>query len=118
MNRIERISGCLMGGTVGDALCSSVELLEWPVIEARFGAQGIIDFAPAFGVTAAISDAIQMMLFTAEGLLRAYVLGSSRQVCHVPSIVHHALLRWLTTQAYPSLTPVAPDGWLIRQMEL
>ncbi len=80
--------------------------------------QGIIDFAPAFGVTGAISDATQMMLFTAEGLLRAYVLGSSRQVCHVPSIVHHALLRWLTTQDYPSLTPVAPDGWLIRQMEL
>lgn len=118
MNRIERISGCLLGGAAGDALGSPVELLEWPVIEARFGPQGIIDFAPAYGSAGAISDSTQMMLFTAEGLLRAYVLGSSRQACHVPGIVHHALLRWLTTQNYPSLIPVAADGWLIRQMEL
>ncbi|MFJ1573940.1 ADP-ribosylglycohydrolase family protein [Pseudomonas sp. NPDC088322] len=118
MNRIERISGCLLGGAVGDALGSPVELLEWPVIEARFGPQGTSDFAPAFGITGAISDATQMMLFTAEGLLRAYVLGSSRQACHVPCIIHHALQRWLTTQDYPSLIPVATDGWLIRQMEL
>ncbi|AGA73003.1 crystallin J1 [Pseudomonas plecoglossicida] len=118
MNRIERISGCLLGGAVGDALGSPVELLEWPVIEARFGPQGTIDFAPAYGTAGAISDATQMMLFTAEGLLRAYVLGSSLQACHVPSIVHHALLRWLTTQDQPSLIPVATDGWLIRQMEL
>ena len=118
MNRIERISGCLLGGAAGDALGSPVELLEWPVIEARFGPQGIIDFAPAYGSAGAISDSTQMMLFTAEGLLRAYVLGSSRQACHVPGIVHHALLRWLTTQDYPSLIPVATDGWLIRQMEL
>ncbi|MBN6790562.1 ADP-ribosylglycohydrolase family protein [Pseudomonas fulva] len=118
MNRIERISGCLLGGAVGDALGSPVELLEWPVIEARFGSQGASDFAPAFGITGAISGATQMMLFTAEGLLRAYVLGSSRQACHVPSIIHHALLRWLTTQDYPSVIPVATDSWLIRQMEL
>lgn len=118
MNRIERISGCLLGGAAGDTLGSLVELLEWPVIEARYGPQGITDFAPAYGSACAISDATQMMLFTAEGLLRAYVLGSSRKACHVPGIVHHALLRWLTTQDYPSLIPVATDGWLIRQMEL
>lgn len=118
MNRIQRISGCLLGGAAGDALGSPVELLEWAVIEARFGPQGIIDFAPAYGSAGAISDSTQMMLLTAEGLLRAYVLGSSRQACHVPGIVHHALLRWLTTQDYPSLIPVATDGWLIRQMEL
>ncbi|MBF8700739.1 ADP-ribosylglycohydrolase family protein [Pseudomonas putida] len=118
MNRIERISGCLLGGAVGDALGSLVELLEWSVIEARYGPQGIIDFTPAYGRACAISDATQMMLFTAEGLLRAYVLASSRQACHVPGIVHHALLRWLTTQDYPSLIPVDTDGWLIRHMEL
>lgn len=118
MNRIERFRGCLLGGAAGDALGSPVNALEWPKIEIKFGSQGIIDFAPAYGITGAISDATQMMLFTAEGLLRAYVLGSSRQVCHVPSIIHHALLRWLTTQDYPSLIQVATDGWLIRQMEL
>lgn len=118
MNRLERIKGCLLGGAVGDALGAPVEFLEWPVIKARFGAQGIIDLAPAYGITGAISDDTQMMLFTAEGLLRAYVLGSSRQPCHVPSIIHHALLRWLMTQDYPSTIPVTTDGWLIKHVEL
>ncbi|MCE5994105.1 ADP-ribosylglycohydrolase family protein [Pseudomonas sp. KCA11] len=118
MNRLERIKGCLLGGAVGDALGAPVEFLEWPVIKARFGPQGIIDLAPAYGITGAISDDTQMMLFTAEGLLRAYVLGSSRQPCHVPSIIHHALLRWLATQDYPSTIPVATDGWLIKHLGL
>ncbi|MFG0396519.1 ADP-ribosylglycohydrolase family protein [Pseudomonas sp. zbq_4] len=74
MNRIERIRGCLLGGAAGDSLGCAVDFLEWPVIEARFGAHGIIDFSPAYGMTGAVSDSTQMMLFTAEGLLRAYVL--------------------------------------------
>ncbi len=118
MNRLERIKGCLLGGAVGDALGAPVEFLEWPAIEAKFGPQGIIDFAPAYGNTGAISDETQMMLFTAEGLLRAFVLGSLRQACHVPSIVHQALLRWLMTQDYPSAIPIVTDGWLIKQVEL
>ncbi|MEG5266482.1 ADP-ribosylglycohydrolase family protein [Pseudomonas sp. JDS28PS106] len=118
MNRLERIKGCLLGGAVGDALGAPVEFLEWPAIEARFGERGIIDFAPAYGVTGAITDDTQMMLFTAEGLLRAYVRGSSRGICHVPSVIHHALLRWLTTQDYQAAIPVSRDGWLIRQAPL
>ena len=102
MKRLERIKGCLLGGAVGDALGAPVEFLEWSAIEAKFGPQGIVDFAPAFGTTGAITDDTQMMLFTAEGLLRAYVCGSSRGTCHVPSIIHHALLRWLITQDYPT----------------
>ncbi|WP_256670561.1 MULTISPECIES: ADP-ribosylglycohydrolase family protein [unclassified Pseudomonas] len=118
MNRLERIKGCLLGGAVGDALGAAVEFLEWSAIEAKFGPQGIVDFAPAFGTTGAITDDTQMMLFTAEGLLRAYVCGSSRGTCHVPSIIHHSLLRWLITQDYPTAMPIGVDGWLIKQSEL
>lgn len=118
MNRLERIKGCLLGGAVGDALGAPVEFLEWSAIEAKFGPQGIVDFAPAFGTTGAITDDTQMMLFTAEGLLRAYVCGSSRGPCHVPSIIHHSLLRWLITQDYPTAMPIGVDGWLIKQSEL
>ena len=118
MNRLERIKGCLLGGAVGDALGAPVEFLEWSAIEAKFGSQGIVDFAPAYGITGAITDDTQMMLFTAEGLLRAYVRGSSRGACHVPSIIHHALLRWLMTQDYPAAIPVSRDGWLIEQRAL
>jgi len=115
MNRLERIRGCLLGGAVGDALGAAVECLEWSVIEAKFGPQGVFDFAPAFG---AITDNTQMMLFTAEGLLRAYVYGSSRGTCHVPSVIHHSLLRWLRTQDCLAAIPVSQDGWLIAQRAL
>lgn len=118
MNRLERIKGCLLGGAVGDALGATVEFLEWPAIEAKFGSQGIVDFAPTFGISGVITDNTQMMLFTAEGLLRAYVRSSSRGICHVPSIIHHALLRWLMTQNYPPAILVSRDGWLIEQREL
>lgn len=118
MNRLERIKGCLLGGAVGDALGAPVEFLEWSVIEARFGPQGIIDFVPAYGITAAITDDTQMMLFTAEGLLRAYVRGSSRGACHVPDVIHHSLLRWLITQGHAAAIPVDRDGWLFEQPAL
>ncbi|HDS1766722.1 ADP-ribosylglycohydrolase family protein [Pseudomonas putida] len=118
MNRLERIRGCLLGGAVGDALGAPVATLGWPAIEARFGPKGITDFIPAHDITGAISSATQMTLFTVEGLLRAYVIGSSGQACHVPSVIHHALLRWLTTQDYPPAIQVATDGWLIEQSQL
>jgi ADP-ribosylglycohydrolase len=113
MNRLDRIKGCLLGGAVGDALGAPVEFLEWPAIKAKFGPFGIVDFAPAYGLTGAITDDTQMMLFTAEGLIRAYVRGSSGHTCHVPSVIHHALLRWLMTQDYQPAMPFSRDGWLI-----
>lgn len=115
MNRLERIKGCLLGGAVGDALGAPVEFLEWSAIEAKFGPSGIVDFVPVYGITGAITDDTQMMLFTAEGLMRAYVRGSSRGICHVPSIIHHSLLRWLLTQGYRPATSVSQDGWLIKE---
>ena len=118
MNRIERIKGCLLGGAVGDALGAPVEFLEWSAIRATFGARGIADFAPAYGRVGAITDDTQMMLFTAEGLLRAYVRGSSRGICHVPSVIHHALLRWLMTQDYSPATSVTLNGWLVQERDL
>lgn len=118
MTRLERIRGCLLGGAVGDALGAPVEFLEWSAIEANFGPRGIVDFAPAYGVIGAITDDTQLMLFTAEGLLRAYVRGSLGRSCHVPSVIHHALLRWLMTQDYPITMPISNDGWLIEETAL
>lgn len=118
LNRLDQIKGCLLGGAIGDALGAAVEFLDWSAIESRFGAAGIVDFAPAYGLTGAITDDTQMMLFTAEGLLRAYVRGSSRGICHPPSVIHHALLRWLHTQGIESALPVRLDGWLIHEQAL
>ena len=46
-----------------------------PAAEIRrtFGPRGIQDYAKAYGRRGAITDATQMTLFTAEGLLRGFV---------------------------------------------
>lgn len=118
MNRLDRIKGCLLGGAVGDALGAPVEFLGWIDNREQYGEKGIINFTPAYGLVGAVSDDTQMMLFTAEGLLRAFVRGSSRGICNVPSVIHHALLRWLLTQDYATATSVDSTGWLIGNRDL
>lgn len=117
-----RILGCLLGGAVGDALGGAVEFLSTAEIRAKFGPDGIREYAPAYGRAGAITDDTQMTLFTAEGLLRAEVRLEGRGICHAPSIVHHAYLRWLATQGVKVKAKVAdgdwPDGWLVQQREL
>lgn len=116
----DRYQGCLLGGAVGDALGAPVEFLRRAEILERFGQRGIVDFAPAYGKVGAITDDTQMMLFTAEGVLRAYVRGMLRGICHQPSVIHKAYLRWLYTQGELSAseTDIHLSGWLIQQKEL
>lgn len=116
----DRYRGCLLGGAIGDALGAPVEFLSRSEIVERFGPQGIVDMAPAYGKLGAITDDTQMTLFTAEGALRAYVRSMLRGICHPPSIIHKAYLRWLHTQGEKGVCD--PDlrlsGWLINQKEL
>ncbi|MGE4533475.1 ADP-ribosylglycohydrolase family protein [Halomonas sp.] len=124
----DRFTGCLLGGAVGDALGAPVEFVSRQRIHKQFGPQGISDYAPAFGGFGVITDDTQMTLFTAEGLLRADVRGSMRGMCHPPSVIAHAYLRWLVTQGGEPTQEIreglldhsleeAP-GWLIQQREL
>lgn len=58
-----------------------------------------------------------MTMFTTEGLIRAGVRQRERGVCHAPSVVRHAYLRWLWTQGVgrPLLDAFGtdpPTGWL------
>lgn len=39
-----------------------------------------------------------MTLFMAEGIIRAQIRGILKGICHPPSVIHHALLRWFRTQ--------------------
>ncbi len=109
-----RFRGCLLGGAVGDALGAPVEFLKRDAIVGVFGQDGIRDMAPAYGRVGAITDDTQMTLFTAEGLLRAHVRGAVRGICHAPSVVAYAYLRWLHTQGvgHPLHTHCL-DGWLL-----
>lgn len=112
----ERFTGCLLGGAVGDALGAPVEFMSRQRIHQQFGPQGINDYAPAFGGLGVITDDTQMALFTAEGLLRADVRGRMRGMCHPPSVIAHAYLRWLVTQGMEP-TPEVREGVLDRGLE-
>jgi hypothetical protein len=121
---IKKITGCLVGGAVGDALGAPIEFMGLSQIRSKFGPSGLTDYAEAYGRKGAITDDTQMTLFTAEGVLRAYNRGMERGICNPPSVVHHAYIRWLLTQerksSYQSYyqSPDFLDGWLIKVQQL
>lgn len=121
MNKIDQYKGCMIGGAIGDALGWLVEFLSHSEIKSKFGNQGITDLivAESCGL-AEITDDTQMTLFTGEGLLRAETRGLSKGICHAPSVVYNAYLRWLKTQGYPEIFDKdwIYDGWLINHKEL
>lgn len=90
--------GCLLGGAIGDALGAAIEFDSIQTIRGEFGEQGLTDYAPAYGRIGAITDDTQMTLFTAEGLLRAITRENHKGICHPPTIIYHAYLRWFETQ--------------------
>ena len=112
--------GCLLGGAVGDALGAPVEFMSLAEIRATFGRAGITEFTTAFDRKGAITDDTQMTLFTAEGLLRAYVAGVAHgDPATVSPLVANAYARWLATQEMtPGGGEFDRDGWLfgIREM--
>jgi ADP-ribosylglycohydrolase len=115
-----RYRGCLLGGAVGDALGAPVEFMSLAEIRETFGRSGITEFTTAFGRKGAITDDTQMTLFTAEGLLRAYVAGAARgDLSAVAPFVANAYARWLTTQDLtPRVAEFDRDGWLFGVREL
>jgi ADP-ribosylglycohydrolase len=123
LDPLARVRGCLLGGAVGDALGAPVEFMSTRKIREYFGAAGVAEFASAYGRVGAVTDDTQMTLFAAEGLIRAQVRYREHGICHPPSVIHHALIRWLHTQGAPSAVPVVggekwPDGWLAQRQEL
>ncbi|GIX14658.1 MAG: putative ADP-ribosylglycohydrolase [Paracoccaceae bacterium] len=92
-----RIEASLLAGAMGDALGAEIEF--WKLAEIRRAyPTGFDGLPPHAGMTGAITDDTQMTLFTAEGLINAHVRYYFKGICHPPSVVHHALLRWYVTQ--------------------
>jgi ADP-ribosylglycohydrolase len=122
MTSRDRFLGCLLGGAVGDALGAPVEFMRRAAILQQFGPDGITDYAPAYGGLGKITDDTQMTLFTAEGLLRAWVRESTRGIpTTYAGITAHAYQRWLATQGErprDGVDLVHEPGWLYRQHEL
>mgnify|MGYP006290208065 CR=1 FL=1 len=123
---LNHVSGCLLGGAVGDALGAPVAFMSLKEIQHRFGPAGISEYAIAYGRKGAITDDTQMTLFTAEGLILSQVRGGDLKAYQIPPFVYQAYLRWLSTQQavhfehlvrkYGSCAMV--DGVLITNKEL
>ncbi len=92
-----QLHASLLGGAIGDSLGADIEFISLAAIHRRFP-DGISDLPPHMGLRGAITDDTQMTLFTAEGIIRAQVRGILKGICHPPSVIHHALLRWYRTQ--------------------
>jgi len=112
-----RIQASLLGGAMGDSLGAEIEFWNLDQIRARFPG-GLNELPPHDGITGAITDDTQMTLFTAEGLLRAHVRQIGKGICHAPSVVHHALLRWLDTQGSPVGTNIDKEIGLVADARL
>jgi len=120
--RREMTLGCMLGGAVGDALGAPVEFLDLKRIEEVYGCFGVTGYVEFGDGTGGVTDDTQMALFTAEGILRANVRANDKGICHGPSVVHGAYLRWLRTQGWklPENTPdfIPDSGWLVHEKAL
>jgi ADP-ribosylglycohydrolase len=117
-----RFAGCLLGGAVGDALGAPVEFMKRTEILRKFGPKGITQYAPAYGGLGMITDDTQMTLFTAEGLIRAWVRGCMKGITTYSGVTAHAYLRWLQTQGERPTCDIDfgtdETGWLFQQRDL
>ncbi|MFC8825703.1 ADP-ribosylglycohydrolase family protein [Streptomyces sp. NPDC057137] len=110
-----RVRGCLLGGAIGDALGAGVDTLTLDETRTAHGADGVTDFAPAFGRRGAVAAATQLTLFTVDGLIRAQVRRDTG-AWHPPTDVHRAYLRWAATQSDWGPDERRKDnGWLAQE---
>jgi ADP-ribosylglycohydrolase len=108
-----RITGCLLGGAVGDALGAPVEFMSLDHIRRKFGPNGPADYAPWAGPIGGITDDTQMTLFTAEAMIRAYNRMRAKGIDpDWTSVFQGAYWRWLTTQGGVPDTERATDDYL------
>lgn len=94
----DKISGCLLGGAIGDALGYPIEFIRYNEVIEKYGEQGITEYQKENGV-ALISDDTQMTLFTACGLLNAVTdKKMTKSQKKISKYIYQAYLDWLETQ--------------------
>ncbi|MFD5738153.1 ADP-ribosylglycohydrolase family protein [Streptomyces massasporeus] len=110
-----RVRGTLLGVAVGDALGAPVDGLGIDAIREAYGAEGLLDLAPAYGRRGAVTHLTQLTLFSVDGLIRAQVRRDTG-AWHPPTDLHRAYLRWAATQRdWGPDERRKEDGWLARE---
>ena len=98
----EKIYACLMAGAMGDALGYTIEFMDYPSIQKKYGSSGICDLALR-REKALISDDTQMTLFTNDAMVRAYWRCTERGIrAPIEHYVYRGYLCWLETQGFVS----------------
>lgn len=103
---LDRITGCLVGGALGDALGAQLENMDRATATATFEKQGW-EAGPL-----KVTSNTQLTMFTAEGMIRASQRFKDRGLCSVPDVLKYAYIRWLHTQD-PSIPIPTDKGWLL-----
>lgn len=119
----DRYLGCILGGAIGDALGAPIEFLSYEAIIDKFGKNGVQTYVEHPKGKGEFTDDTQMLLFTAEGLLRAWHRSVLKGIGGVQTqITYYSYLRWLVTQGFK--VPKSEnlfgfeEGWLIKRQEL
>lgn len=117
---IDNYVGCIVGGAIGDALGAPTEFMNLDSILEKFGPNGVNDYIEYDNGLGEITDDTQMLLFTAEGLLRSWHRATRRGIWGAYStICYQSYLRWLKTQedwyGDKALLNLQLDGWLINE---
>lgn len=116
----DRSLACVAGAAVGDALGWALDAaIAHPLIHPRQRERSPVlrRFVSVEGRTGLSGDTTQLVLFTAEGLLRAHNRVASQQPADPVASVHRAWLRWLDTQR-KGAPPPRPDGWLSAEVSM
>jgi ADP-ribosylglycohydrolase len=100
------ITGCLLGGAVGEAL------------GRESAGRSPVEVVAANGQAGAIGWRTQLMMMAAEGLLRADNRTRARGFADVAAVVHNAYRRWLAARGDLSPDPSGlldpSSSWLLR----
>lgn len=118
MRDLDKFKGCIVGGSVGDALGYAVEFQSIYEIQERYGYGGITKFELENSI-AKISDDTQMLLFTAAGLLTGTTnLIVDNMMSSYIEFLRDAYLDWYKTQteSYPLEGEV--HSWLLNERDL
>lgn len=108
---LDQITGCLVGGALGDALGAQFENMTAKRATATFE-RGEWRTGPL-----RITSNTQLTLFTAEGMVRASQRFREKGLCSIPCVLKLAYRRWLHTQG--DTEPHFFDrGWLMECPEL
>ena len=111
-------SASLFGGAIGDALGADVEFFTLEEILRAYPRGKHELSSHSVPSTGWFTDDTQMTLFTAEGLIRAYVRGALKGISSAAGVVGHSLLRWAATQGSQTAAEPSLDSGLVLDRRL